>query len=315
MAEQLGVEAAGNTDGDTGDLVRRARTAAGVSLRELARRIQVSAGTLSATENGKTPLTVDRLNQIAAALGVTTVDMLAARLPPTIDNAVTHAMGDGQIWRTFTPLRLDPALAAAINTFVATGYHGATMRIVAANARMSVSGVYHHYPSKQRLLVAILDLAMTELHWRIPAARDSSDDTVERLANMVEALALFHTHRRDLAFIGASEMRSLAQPDRSRITKRRNEVQHMLDDEIAAGIRTGEFTTPHPHDAGHAIATMCTSLPQWFRADGPVSREQIATEYAEFALDILCGHGRKEDSPSVVANSRRVRGSDIASSA
>lgn len=282
---------AGHTGGETGHLVRRARTAAGVSLRELARRIQVSAGTLSATENGKTPLTVDRLNQIAAALGVTTVDVLAARLQPTLDNAAAHLVGDGQTWRTFTPLRLDPALDAAINTFVTTGYHGATMRIVAANAGMSVAGVYHHYPSKQHLLVAILDLAMTELHWRIPTARDSGNDVVERFSNMVEALALFHTHRRDLAFIGASEMRSLDKPDRFRITKRRDEIQHMLDDGIVVGIRTGEFTTPHPHDAGHAIATMCTSLPQWFRADGAVSREQIATEYAQFAVDILRGRG------------------------
>ncbi|MFI6225446.1 hypothetical protein ACIBEH_33210 [Nocardia salmonicida] len=32
---------------------------------------------------------------------------------------------------------------------------------------------------------------------------------------------------------------------------------------------------------------MCTTLPQWFRLDGPSSPEQIATAYADFALGLL----------------------------
>ncbi|MEU7767786.1 TetR family transcriptional regulator [Nocardia sp. NPDC049190] len=277
----------------TGRLVRRVRGAAGVSLRELARRIDVSPGTLSAIENGKTPLTVDRLDRIAAELGVSTVDILTARPASVVDTRTsdhTHSAAR-HTWRTFAPLPLDPTLEAAISTFVQTGYHGATMRIIAANAGMSVAGVYHHYPSKRDLLIAILDLAMTELHWRIPAARDDGADVIERFANMVEALALFHTHRPELAFIGASEMRSLDDPDRTRIAARRMDIQHMLDDQVAAGIRTGEFTTPYPHEATRAISTMCTSLPQWFRADGAVSEQQIAVEYAQFAIDVLRGHG------------------------
>lgn len=254
-----------------------------MSLRELARRIEVSAGTLSAIETGKTGLTMDRLARIAGALGTSTLDLLAARTAP--DEPPGPAAG--RPWRTFEPLDLDPVLRAAIATFVATGYHGATMRLVASNARMSVPGVYHHYPSKQHLLAAILDLAMTELHWRVPAARADGVTAPERFANMVEALALFHAQRRDLAFIGASEMRSFDQPNRARIAASRTELQRLLDAEVDAAIRDGEFTTRHPRDAARAVATMCTSLPQWFRADGPTSPEQIAAEYAQFAVGLM----------------------------
>ncbi|WP_435832581.1 TetR family transcriptional regulator [Nocardia vinacea] len=290
-------ESSGGTG--AGHLVRRARTAAGVSLRELARNIGVSAGTLSAIENDKTPLTVGRLDRIAAELGISTVDMLATRRPSAADATGTspaRSAGDGQTWRTFEPLTLDPALDAAITALLQTGYHGATMRSIAANAGMSVAGVYHYYPSKQDLLVAIFDLGMSDLYWRIPAARDDGATVVERFTNMVEALALFHTHRSDLAFIGASEMRSVDEPNRSRIAAQRNNVQRMIDDQVAAGIRTGEFTTRYPHEAARAVATMCTSLPQWFRPVGPVSQQQIAVEYAQFAVDIMCGHTRPEPS-------------------
>jgi len=67
----------------------------------------------------------------------------------------------------------------------------------------------------------------------------------------------------------------------------RNELQHLLDIEIAGALAAGELGTEHLRDGGRAISTMCTSLPQWLRIDGPSTPEQVAREYAAFALDIL----------------------------
>ena len=155
-------------------------------------------------------------------------------------------------------------LAGAIKAFVATGYHGASMRSIAQFANMSVPGVYHHYPSKQDLLVKILDITMTDLHWRLQRARNDGNDPVERVALVVEALALFHTRRSDLSFIGASEMRSLEPHHYPRIARFRDDVQDLLDTEIAAAITAGGLAVNHRRDAGKAIATMCTALVQWF---------------------------------------------------
>lgn len=161
------------------------------------------------------------------------------------------------------------------------------MRSLAQRAGTSVPSVYHRYPDKQDLLLRILDITRVELHWRMRAARDEGQTSVDRVALMVEALALYHTHRRDLAFIGVSEMRSLVGANRYRITKSRSEIQRLLDEEIAAAVRDGYLATEHPRDAGRAIATMFTSLAQWFRIDGPSTPERIAKEYADFALGML----------------------------
>ncbi|WP_258052547.1 TetR family transcriptional regulator [Streptomyces sp. Ru73] len=277
-----------------GPAVRHVRQAQRLSLRELARRLEVSPGTLSAIENGKVDVTVGRLHRIADALG-TTAGRLLLHEERTDTAAPAHrapAAAAGPDWRAFGPMRLDPVLSAAIGLFVETGYHGATVREIAARAGMSVPGVYHHYPSKQHLLVATLDLTMDELLWRVRAARREGATPARRTALVVEALALFHTHRRELAFIGASEMRSLHRANRRRIAGLRNGVQHMLDAEIEDAVREGTFTTRHPRHAARAIATMCTSLPQWFRPDGPSTPEHIASEYAEFALALLGCVGR-----------------------
>jgi hypothetical protein len=51
-----------------------------------------------------------------------------------------------------------------------------------------------------------------------------------------------------------------------------------------AAITAGDLTVNHRRDAGKAIATMCTALAQWFQPDGRTTPEQIAKEYAQFAL-------------------------------
>lgn len=269
-----------------GARVRRARTAAGLSLRETAQRVGVSPATLSAVENGKTGVSAARLLVLAETLGVaasTLLGELPEQAPPRVA-AVDHPPHS---WRAFPPLDIDPVLAAAIAAFVETGYHGATMRTIARRAGMSVPGVYHHYRDKQDLLVRALDLTMDELHRRVDAARREAGTGRDRVARVVEALALFHTHRRELAFIGASEMRSLTPDNRRRITASRNAIQHRLDADIDAALTEAGLDTARARAAGRAIATMCTALPQWFRLGGAATPEQIATDYAELALRML----------------------------
>lgn len=285
-----------NVGHDVGARLKQARRAAGLPLREAARRIGVSPATLSAVENGKTGVSVPRLRTLAAELGTTVPWLIGEEQPVSRRDQSSlsrHDSGGGphehpsNNWREFPPLSLDPVLSAAIDSFVETGYHGATMRSIADRAGMSVPGVYHHYRDKQQLLVRALDLTMNELRWRVHAAREQGATADVRLVHTVEALALFHTHRRQLAFIGASEMRSLTPDNRQRITAARNEIQYLLDDVIAAAITERGLPHDAAHVAGRAIATMCTALPQWFRFDGPTSPEQIATQYADFTLGLL----------------------------
>lgn len=279
-----------------GAQVRAARMAKGISLRSLARALQVSPATLSQIENGRTRLSVSRLSGIADALELTVaqiVDMVARS-----DSSQSAAPGpvpgmrepSGPVithWRSYGPLGFDPVLRAALDEFVEIGYHGATVRGIAARCGLSVSGIYHYYTSKQQMLVTILDLTMTELLMRARAAQTEGRDPVERFSLLIEHLALFHTHRRELGFVGASEMRSLEPANRARIADLRMVQQRMVDREVEDAVGQGRFRTDHPHDAARAVVTMCTALPTWWRPDGPLTAEQIAERYVDFSLDLM----------------------------
>ncbi|GAA4515613.1 TetR family transcriptional regulator [Nonomuraea ferruginea] len=272
-----------------GAAIRAARLARGLSLRALAARVGVSPATMSALETGRTPLTVDRLGEVAQVLDVPAARLLGGDPVRVPEPAAADPGGDD--WRAFGALGLDPALAAALRVFVARGYHAATMREVAAEAGLSVAGVYHHYTSKQDMLVRLLDLTMADIRWRLIAARDETADgeggELGRFARMVEALALFHALRADLAFLGASEMRSLAPAERARITALRDEVQHLLDEQARRAVAVDGGAPADVRTATRAVATMCTSLPSWFRPDGPLSAEQVARRYADYAVALL----------------------------
>lgn len=261
-----------------GHRLREARRAAGLTLRETARALEVSPATWSAIENGHTGISEARLLGAAALFGAE---------PDNLRTAPPAPAARQRSWRDFPPLRLDAPLAGALEAFVELGYHGAGIRDIARRAGLSVPGVYHHRPTKQHLLVALLDLTMADLLERTRAARAEGDGPVDRFARLVECLALFHTHRRELGFIGASEMRSVDEPDRTRIAAARQDVQRMVDDEVVEACRRDLMVCPLPREAARAVVTMCTALPQWWSATGPSSPEDVAGQYVEFALNLV----------------------------
>jgi AcrR family transcriptional regulator/DNA-binding XRE family transcriptional regulator len=258
--------------------LREARRAAGLTLRDTARALDVSAATWSAVENGHTGISEPRLVAAARLFGTD---------PDSLQASATQAPAAERTWRDFPRLELPPPLAGALEAFVELGYHGASIRDIAQRAGLSVPGIYHHWPTKQHLLVALLELTMDDLRARARAARAEGDGPVERFGRLVECLALYHTHRHELGFIGASEMRSVEEPDRSRIAAARLDVQRMVDDEVSEGCRRGLMATPLPREAARAVVTMCTALPQWWSPTGPSTPEVVARQYVDFARDVV----------------------------
>lgn len=270
-----------------GARVRAARLSRNLTLRALAEAVEVSPATLSQIENGHTGISVARLGRIADALAMAVSDVLDMQLGEPVPMPPQPGPAPVRNWRRYPPLDLDPVLRAALAEFVEVGYHGATVRGIAQRCGLSVSGLYHYHPSKQELLRGILDHTMSDLLARSNLALAEGGDPVSRFSLLVENLALFHTHRRELGFVGASEMRSLEPANRQVIAKLRNVQQHMLDDEVTAAVREGSFRTGHPRSAARAVATMCTALPTWWRPGGALSAEQVAVQYVGFALDLV----------------------------
>lgn len=204
--------------------------------------------------------------------------MTAPRATPA--RQATPADGGRGDWRAYGSDDLPPILRAALDCFAEQGYHGTSIREIASRAGLSVPGVYHHHPSKQALLVAVMEHAMEDLWWRSSAAAEGAgDDPVDRLAAQVECLALYHARRQDLAFIAWSEIRSLTGEARAAHIGRRDRQQRVFDAILDDGTSTGSFSTPWPVETSRAIVTLCTGVAQWYRSGGRHTPEEIAARY------------------------------------
>ncbi len=187
-------------------------------------------------------------------------------------------------WRDYAMDDLPPMLASAMECFMEHGYHGTTIRQLAARTGLSVPGLYHYYPSKQALLVAIASHAMNDLWVRSELAiAEAGSDLSRQFDLLVECLVLFHARRRGQAFIAFSEIRSLEPEARAAHIDARDRQQHLMDRILEEGTAAGIFTAPHPREAGTAVVTMCTGVAQWFRLDGELSPEELAERYRVIA--------------------------------
>lgn len=269
-------------DRDLGANIRRARLAKGLTLQELADRVGVSQSTMSLSERGRVPVRPERLSQIAETLQIGVLDLTAA-LPDFEDLRTVSDFSVPGSWRHSQPLAIDRPLQGAMDCFVQYGYHGTSIREIAKRAGLSVPGVYHHYASKASMLVALLDLTMNELIARCEAARSEGATASERFGLLVAALTVHHADRRELSFIGGSEVRSLTPSERRRHTSMRRQVQEMLEAETTQAVSDGHFLTPIPQPTARAIIAICRAIPDWFSPSGPLKAEDLAAMYVRLA--------------------------------
>lgn len=167
---------------------------------------------------------------------------------------------------------------------VEKGYDGASIREIASRAGLSVPGLYHHYPSKQALLVGLTNAVMRELLDRSHAAVAEAGPTPgERFDAVIESLLRFHMYRREQAFVASRETRSMEPESRKAYIALRDEQQEMLDDIVREGVAAGLFRTPFPEDASRAVVTMCVAVSTWYREDGPLSPDELVERYLAIA--------------------------------
>lgn len=278
---------------NAGGMLRRGRLRAGLTLNELGSEVGVSAATLSRVETGRIGLSPERLARCAEALGVTVDDLAAsdgglpeAQVESGTIPGIFGGGGPGS-WRHYEPLILTPALRAGLDSFLELGYHGSSVRQIAKRAGLSVPGLYHHYPTKQDLLVAVMSLTINDFRARCLNARADGATASERFLLLVECFALYHSYRCDLAFIGASELRSLEEPHRQRIADTRTECQHLLVTELEDMVREGTAHTTLAADAARAVAAMLVGIAGWYHAGGALTPEENARRYVQHARALV----------------------------
>lgn len=175
--------------------------------------------------------------------------------------------------------------AAALQAFFVRGYHGTSVRDIAAETSMTPGSLYHHFANKQDILRVVMTQIMQEaLAVTRAALVRSGSGPRQQLTALVEAWVEFHARRQVEARVGLSELNSLESEGRRVVVALRDEQELMFRDVVVRGVDEGTFSTAHPIEAARAVVNMGTSVATWFHPDGRVSVGELARTYADLAL-------------------------------
>lgn len=88
--------------------------------------------------------------------------------------------------RTAYDEKLESILRTAAAIFAEKGYHQASIRDIARATRVSLSGLYYYFQSKEELLFLIQDHALQRLRSGLERGLATSDDPLERLRILID---------------------------------------------------------------------------------------------------------------------------------
>lgn len=176
---------------------------------------------------------------------------------------------------------------AALTLISHRGYHGTTMKHVASALGVQAPSLYNHVVSKQEILQRIMIGGMQRLVGYQDEALASSDGPRDQLRAMTEAHVLLHIRHRRSAMVGDRELGNLEEPTQSAVRAQRDTYERRFRAVIQQGVDEGVFNVASVKLASFAIIEMATSVTVWFNQDGPLSPDEVASEYGEMALRIV----------------------------
>jgi AcrR family transcriptional regulator len=172
---------------------------------------------------------------------------------------------------------------AALRVFARKGYHAATMPEIAAEAGLSVGGLYWYFKSKDAVVATILaqlfDADLDALGLLLAEAQPASD---RLLAFAQHTAATFDEHRW-LVPVGVELLAASPHDAQTRgfIQRYLGRYREALATLISQGVARGEFHPVDPHDAANTLLALEEGFALLWAVDPD------ATRYKEgFALGV-----------------------------
>ncbi|MEU1724038.1 TetR/AcrR family transcriptional regulator [Actinomadura sp. ATCC 39365] len=188
--------------------------------------------------------------------------------------------------------RKERILAVALLEFAEHGYRGASLARIAERVELSQAGLLHHFRSKERLLLAVLDYRDELDRRRFGPGRDGHEgggaDALRALADVVD-----HNARVpglvQLFSVISGEAVTPGHPGHEWARRRYRRLRADVADALRAGVERGEFRAGLDAEA-HAdrlIAMMDGLQTQWLIDPGQVDMAAVFRGYVEDLIAAL----------------------------
>lgn len=183
----------------------------------------------------------------------------------------------------------------AAELFYRQGYGNTSVREILAALGMTPGAMYNHFRSKEELLYSIASQTCTELEKQLAAAfRRGGDDPARELWEAARTVTAFHTMYRTEAVVTRTEWPQLPSGQAGEVRDSERRIRREFERMLEAGCATGAFriqlpdgTTADIPVTAKAILDLCIHAGLWFRPEGRLSVDEIATQYGVLTLQAV----------------------------
>ncbi|MFF5614750.1 TetR/AcrR family transcriptional regulator [Streptomyces albidoflavus] len=200
-------------------------------------------------------------------------------------NTPGNPEGDG----TPVPRRL---LAAATRLFADQGYDRTSVQEIVEAAGVTKGALYHYFGSKEDLLQEVYARLLRLQQERLDMYAGSQEPVEERLRAAAADVVVTTIENLDDASIFFRSMHQLSPEKNKQVRAERRRYHERFRALVEEGQRAGVFTCDIPADlvvdyhfgSVHHLST-------WYRPDGPLTPQQVATHLADLLLRALTHPG------------------------
>jgi AcrR family transcriptional regulator len=175
----------------------------------------------------------------------------------------------------------EAVLETAAHLFLERGYRSTSLRELAALLKITKPALYYYFQNKEQILVECYRAGIASIEGLLEEGELESGSGLERVEAYLRVYAtaiVSHDFGRCVAMLDDSELSSAARRE-VRVLKRR--IDDSIRGYIEEGIEDGSIDNCDPKLAAFAAAGAINWIGTWYRPDGGLTQEAIATGFAE----------------------------------
>ncbi len=186
-----------------------------------------------------------------------------------------------------TKVNRDDILQAAIHLFNHNGYHATSMQDIARAVAIKKPSLYHHFESKEAILLEILETGMAQLISEMEGIVNSDVPADRKLRDAIQSHARIIAENPEGAAVFMREDRGLGDAYLERYLTSRDRFEKLVRHIVQEGMEQGVFRQTDVTIIVKAVLGMVNWMTRWYRSDGRLSAQEIATFFSDLVLQGL----------------------------
>jgi AcrR family transcriptional regulator len=188
-------------------------------------------------------------------------------------------------------VRMEEILTAAVNEFLEKGYESASVDSIARRSGLTKGGIYHHFRSKDEILLAANKKFQEPVLSMIKTAESTSDPAEAISRFIAEYLSYWPSHLKEMAFLFLSFTKLLSSPELWTLYEESCHAMRLFAQGLyERGMESGLFRPHDPDRQSLALLAALDGVLGYMIMDRELDQSQIIYNFQQLFVYELINH-------------------------